>query len=219
MKNDQPVNNKVIAVSESNRQLSLPSEIVSRGIDLAARIESQRGIKKYQRPIRYFPGIHAPSCIDFSRNGRFAAITSYAGYDNADPDLLIWDVAYAKITIFSLREGGHNYGGYFFSVALSDSGDLAAVGYDDGGILCWDVRENILRDFRGKTYNTYGDAAVCTVFSPDEQQFAINIGYGARLYDSGSGEFIGDFRPHKTDANYYNQMVFSNDSYWKWSVQ
>jgi len=81
------------------RELSLPSDMVSRGLELAIKIERKHGIEKYQKPIIKFPGLLNGSCIDFSGNGEIVAITSY-GKQKENPGLLIWNVVNRILSVF-----------------------------------------------------------------------------------------------------------------------
>ena len=88
-----------IIPEDTNRQLSLPSEMVNRGLELAIRIERHQGIEKYKKPILKFPGLLNGSCISFSRNGELAAITSY-GKQKDNPGLVIWNVVNRILSVF-----------------------------------------------------------------------------------------------------------------------
>jgi WD40 repeat protein len=215
---EDPRTGNAIIPEDKNRELSLSSEIVSRGLGLVAKIENQRDIKKYKQPIRYFVGFHAPQCcMDFSRNGEFALITRYGHlYNNPEfenPELTVWEVANGNTRVLSAKEHGLALR-YVYSVALSHSGDFALVGYDDGSIVCWDVKNDlILHEFIGNP--KYGeleegakqDCSVRSVlFSPDNQYFAEGNHLHARIRSIESGVEIQQLNKR---IDFYNQMAFS----------
>jgi WD40 repeat protein len=99
MDDDHSPTDTEMVPEEVHRQLSLPSEMVNRGLELAIRLERQQGIEKYKKPILKFPGLLNRSCINFSSNGEFAAITSH-GKQRDNPGLVIWNVVNRTLSIF-----------------------------------------------------------------------------------------------------------------------
>jgi WD40 repeat protein len=101
MTDDHSVTDYGIIPQDTKRELILPSEMASRGLELAIKIERQQGIEKYQKPILKLPGLLNRSCINFSRNGEFAAITSHGKqWDN--PGLVVWNVVNRVLSVFPL---------------------------------------------------------------------------------------------------------------------
>ncbi len=104
---DNPASHQFDLVpEEAGRQLVLPAEMISKGLELAIRIEKRQGLIKYDTPILKFPGLLQKSCINFSRDGKFAAITSY-GKQADNPGLVIWNIASRVLSIFP--EAGFKY--------------------------------------------------------------------------------------------------------------
>jgi WD40 repeat protein len=88
---------------DKDRQLSLPSEMVGRGLELAVRIERQHSIEKCGKPLLKFPGLLNRSCVNFSKNGEFAAITTH-GKQKDNPGLVIWNMVNGILSV--LPEAG-----------------------------------------------------------------------------------------------------------------
>jgi WD40 repeat protein len=196
-----------IIPEEKNGQLSLPSETVHRGLKIASRIEFQRDLQKYQKPIRYFSGTNARSLIDFSKDGKVALITAN-GIDN--PDLIIWDVTNGTFSNLSSMEKGLGNLGYMghgriWSVTLSSHGNLALAGYDTYDMLYWDVNNGqiISRHMRG--WNT--EPIEYLQFLPESEQCVEFYNYGASIIDAKSGETIRVVDGIKS----VNSLAFSKD--------
>ena len=88
MVNEQSANEKAIVPIDGNSQLALPLEIVNRGLDIATRLEYQRNIQIYKKPIRSFAIDHKFGFIDFSKSGKFAAIVEA----QSNPRLFVVDI-------------------------------------------------------------------------------------------------------------------------------
>jgi predicted RNase H-like HicB family nuclease len=126
---------------------SVMAEIADRRSEIAARlkyrgrIESlgpnttkrRRTIPSFQRPLSSFAVPHPISCIDFSRNGKYAVAIGNITGDDSKPDLSVLDVVSREVTPLYGR-GRPSYS--IVRVALSSSGDFALAAQDDGGILC-----------------------------------------------------------------------------------
>ena len=207
MVDDSSPDTAAVIAGDSNKQLSLPPEIVNRGLELAAQIERQPGVPQYQNPIRYFPGTHAPSLIDFSKSGEIAAIIRAP---DANPELTIWNVTAGNISVLSSQEHGltnlgYMGGGQVWSMALSDDGDMALVGYDDEDILCWDIRNHqILSRHVGGIFQ---EPASFIKFLPDNQWYVAYNGYNINLFDTKSGKFVR----HISTALCVDSLAFSDD--------
>ncbi len=208
MADDSRTSNAIIP-EDKNKQLSLPSEMVNRGLRLADRIEFQQKIQKYQKPVCCFPGIQAPSCIDFSKNGEHAAITHFGNLHApgiVNPELIISDITRENIRILSAKEQGLDLG-LIYSIALSTVGDLALAGYADGSILCWDIKNRrLLSRYINRTAEK--QRICCLKFSPDDNFFSSSNGFYTKIIDTGSGTEIQRF---KGGLRFYNQLAFSND--------
>ncbi len=96
---DHPPSGHGLIPEDKDRRLSLPSEMVDRGLELAIRVERQHGIEKYRKPILKFPSLLNRSCVNFSKNGEFAAITSH-GRQKDNPGLVIWNMVNRVLSIF-----------------------------------------------------------------------------------------------------------------------
>lgn len=190
---DQSRPETTLVPTASDKQLALPSQLISRGLALATRIEHQQGLQKYQRPIRYYAGLHALSRIAFSKDGKFAAITGgdVSSSSESLEDVIIWNVLNGDITILSSIEHGFTnlgQGGKIWDLALSSTGDLALVGYDDGDILCWDVKRNqVLYRITGSWML---ESVKCLRFSPGDQSFAYSLYYNLNVHDTQSGKYL-----------------------------
>jgi len=193
--NDQEPNNMSLVPSTSDNKLSLSGEIISRGLRLATEIESQQKIEKSQKLIRYFRGLSSPSQITFSKNGQFAAITGDGAVfvkGECLEDVVIWNIFNGEISILSALDHGFTnlgQGGKIWDLALSSTGELALVGYDDGDILCWNVKSNeVLYRITGSRLN---EPVCCLKFLPDDQHFVYaHIGLNMRIHETKSGKYL-----------------------------
>jgi WD40 repeat protein len=188
MTNDDSIKDGAIIPEDKNRQLSLPSEMVNRGLQIASKIESQRNIQKYQKPIRYFPGTHARSLIDFSNDGKTALITANST-DN--PDLIIWNVTNGAIKNLSSKEKGLMNLGYMgngriWSMVISSHGDIVVAGYDNYDILCWDVKNNSIISRHIVGWNT--EPVEYLKFLPDDEHCIVGYDVGVMIINARSGE-------------------------------
>ena len=95
---DGSENHKIIP-EDTNRELILPAEMANRGLELAKKIEKQHAIEKYGTPILKFPGLLNRSCVTFSGNGEYAAITSH-GKQKDNPGLMIWNMVNRMLSIY-----------------------------------------------------------------------------------------------------------------------
>jgi WD40 repeat protein len=209
MDNEHSPDEKAIVPVDVNKQLALPPEIVNRGLDMAAKLEYQRNIQRYQKPLRYFSAPQSFGCIDFSRNGQYAVFRGpAAGYipvDGRYPIVSVIEILSGKVTPLY----GRDYASHFVvSVAISGTGNFALAGYDDGGILGWDIKNLIDYDFLGITYNSYEYSINHMVFSPDERYFAESISYRACIRETLTAKCLQRLDGHNME---YNQMAFSND--------
>lgn len=204
-------NGNVILPEDNNRQLTLPSEMTSRGLQLAARIELQRNIEKYQKPIRYFPGFDERSRINFSRNGGFAAIYFFLSIhgDLRNTDLLIWDVNTGSTTMLSKKMHGMNLG-TICSAALSSSGEMALTSYQDAIVLLWDVKnKQVVKKFKIDDTAPVSRGVLGGLnFSPDDKYFAAGNFYNVTVRETRSGKEMHRLRAMIDTPN---EMAFSDD--------
>jgi WD40 repeat protein len=209
---DNSRNGNAIIPEDKDRQLSLPSELANRGLQLAARIELQRNIQKYQKSIRYFPGFDDRSRMNFSKNGGFAAIyCSPSGQgDPRSKELVIWDVNTGSTTTLSEKIHGMNLDS-ICSAALSDSGDMALTSYKGAIILLWDVKNNrVVNIFKIDDTSPISQREVSRGlnFSPDDRYFAAGNFFHVTIRETNSGRETMRFRAMIDDSN---EMAFSED--------
>lgn len=164
----------------------------------------QAAVPECQKPIRCFVTVGTISCIDFSRDGRFAALPGNIMGDDSKPDVSILEILTDKITPLYGRSHPHGID----RVAISSYGDFALASYDITGLLCWDVKNLVLHDYLGITSNTYQDPLVYMVFSPDDKYFAYHLTYNISVRDTLSGEYVRGFNGNRS---HYNEMAFSHD--------
>jgi WD40 repeat protein len=88
-----------IIPEDSNRQISLPPEMVRKGLELAIKIEALQGIENYRKPILKVPGVLDGACISFSKDGKAAAITCY-GEKKENLGWMIWNVITKRLSIY-----------------------------------------------------------------------------------------------------------------------
>jgi len=87
-----------ITPEDKNRELIIPAEMANRGLQLAVKIETQLVSKKCHKPILSFPGILNRSCVTFSKNGEFVAITSH-GKQKDNPGLVVLNLVNLELSI------------------------------------------------------------------------------------------------------------------------
>jgi hypothetical protein len=107
MPEDQSPDKYVITPEDKNRELIIPAEMVNRGLKLAAKIEEELVRKNCQKPILKLSGLLNRSCVTFSKNGEFAAITSH-GKQGDNPGLMIWNMVNRDLSL--LPEAGFQTG-------------------------------------------------------------------------------------------------------------
>lgn len=197
-----------IIPDETDRHLALPSEMVSNGLELAIRIEKRQGLAKYNKPILKFPGVLKGSCIHFSRDGKFVAITSY-GKQKDNPGLVVWNVV-MKGSLSIFPEAGLEGTGprHIYSVALSQHGDLALIGYGDGSLYRSDIVDHVIRNYSMIDKDPYPHQVSAITFSPDDRYFADCTGPVVRIRETESGKEIQRWQAYNP---YYNQIAFSDD--------
>jgi WD40 repeat protein len=200
-----------IVPEETDRHLVLPAEMVSKGLQLAIRIEKRQGLVKYSKPLLKFPGVFNGSCINFSRDGQFVAITTYGKQpDNAG--LMVWNVAMkGSLSIFPDAGFVGTSPRHFYSVALSRHGNFAFIGYGDGSLYRCDIIEHMMRNYR-RYFKMEGTSSLTEVtaiaLSPDDQYIATGSGYVVHLRETESGKEVEHWQAHNS---YYNQIAFSPD--------
>jgi WD40 repeat protein len=209
VKNHSP-NERAITPVDPNQQLSLHKSITNRGIELALQIEHQQGIEPHLKPVRYFPGIHTPSRMRISRNGKIVAIAGRAWFSSGNENIIICEVDNGNsYTLSGLEQGLTNLGymgnGKIWSLAISSTGDLVLAGYDDRDILCWDVKNREIK-FR-ITGSIFLEPVELLVFTYDDLRFKYSSVSGANMYDAQSGKYLR--RP--IFMGYTHTMAYSND--------
>jgi WD40 repeat protein len=209
---DDSQNGNAIIPEDKDRQLSVPSEIANRGLQLVARIELQRNIQKYQKPIRYFPGIDDRSRINFSKNGCYAAIFCLPSSQGnpRSKELIIWDVNTGSTKTLTEKMHGMNLGP-ICSAALSCSGDMALTSYKGAIILIWDVKNSqIINKFKIDDTAPISQEGISwgLNFSPDDQYFAAGNFFHVTIREIKSGQETNRFRAMIGDSN---EMAFSDD--------
>lgn len=94
------------------------------------------------------------------------------------------------------------------AVALSNDEGLLAVGYQDGMVIIWDVKENIAQWKSDKDANT----VVCLKFAPEDRYLACGKNKGIVLvYDVIKGVEIGSVVTKDTDS-YISSVDISYDA-------
>jgi len=232
-----------ITPEERNSELIIPPEMVTRGLKLAANIEEKLVINKYQKPILKFPGLLNRSCVTFSKNGEFAAITSH-GKHKDNPGLVIWNLSNRDLSVFPeagfqvaappnffverIQKEFTDIGNITISVsnksykpigdpaskpwdincvALSESGNLALIGYVDGSIRYCDIKDGVISSkIVGR--NPDGHKVGAIAISPDNYFFAEATGSIVRLWEMKSGREIWCLEGYN---RFYNQLSFSDD--------
>ncbi len=164
----------------------------------------QPAVPKYQKPVHDFVKTSTISCIDFSQDGKYAVLSGDITGDDRHPDISILDIITGKTIPLYGRNHPHN----IVSVAISSKGDFALASYDITGLLCWDVKNQVLHDYLGVTSNTYQDPLVEMIFTPDDRHFAYHLGYNISMHDTLSGEYVRGFHGNRS---HYNEMVFTHD--------
>jgi WD40 repeat protein len=100
---DSPPGREIIP-EDTRRQISLPPEMVRKGLELAKKLEGEPGNTRPKTPLRRLPGAFQGACIDFSGNGEFAAIICY-GKQEFNPGLMVWNLTSGDLSI--LPEAGY----------------------------------------------------------------------------------------------------------------
>ena len=180
-----------IVVSQPSEEIqSTQAEIVTHKQKIVARPKRQRRIQLYQKPVHSFVIAHGSRFIDFSKNGKFAAIVEA----QPNPKLFIVDIYKGSIhSLSSLEQGLNNLsyggGGNAWSMAISNNGEWVAVGYDDGDILCWDVKNK--RVLSRDTGDIWREPISCLAFLPNSQCYAAYGGYNhLNVHDIGSAKYL-----------------------------
>jgi WD40 repeat protein len=96
---DQPQENHQIIPIDTNRGLSLPADMLKRGLKLAGKIESRLNIGQPNTPYLRFPGLLTSSCVSFSQNGEYAVLTSH-GEQNDNPGLVVWNIINHTLSVY-----------------------------------------------------------------------------------------------------------------------
>jgi WD40 repeat protein len=231
---------KAIIPEDSNKALSLPAEMVKRGLVLATKLEQQQNIKNFQTPLKQCEGSYALACVRFSKNGLSALITGY-GQRASSPTLVVWNTSdeSRSITLLSDQDSG-----VVESAALSKNAGVALIGYSDGHVLGLDLSSHVARYFPadtneplprdqvtlsfkmspGQSFRAQGDSAMikkattsrlsrsvtAIAFSPDERYFAECSGHSQIRIRS----TISGKEIQRFAVgylDYYSQIAFSED--------
>jgi WD40 repeat protein/predicted RNase H-like HicB family nuclease len=164
----------------------------------------QIAVPKYQKPVNHFVTGCTIGCIGFSQDGKYAVLPGNITGADGNPDICIWNILTDKIIPLYGRSHHHSV----VSVAISSKGDFALASYDITGLLCWDVKNQVLHDYLGVTSNTYQDPLVEMIFSPDDKYFAYHLTYNISIHDTLSGKYIRGFHGNRS---HYNEMMFTHD--------
>ena len=150
--NIEPADLIAIIPADANTSLSLPKEMIHRGLVLATKLALKPIIQNYQTPLKQCQGSYAIACVSFSKNGKFALISGY-GRQGSNASLIVWNVIDGSRIIAMLLEQD---GEIVYSTTLSKNAETALVGYASGNVLCWDIKNNhTTRCFSHETKDPY----------------------------------------------------------------
>jgi WD40 repeat protein len=136
MSEQEPPEQHAIIPADANQSITLPREMVKRGLDLAAKLERKPVVKNLQTPLKQCPGSYSPACISFSKNGQFALITAWGRHVSGSFHIL-WNAMDGVRTIAMHQEQQQEF---VYSAAVSKNGEFALMGYSDGRILGWNIK-------------------------------------------------------------------------------
>ena len=133
-------------------------------------------------------GLTATSDLSLIACGRMPGFSS--GFDVADADAVVWDVAAGRV----LRTVTHANALQLQSIALSPDGKFLATGGQQAGMCLWDVgtgkllhqfpNDNPGRKHPDPEVSAAGaNQVLCLQFSPDSQQLALGDMLGVKLMD------------------------------------
>jgi WD40 repeat protein len=193
---------KAIIPADPRKALSLPAEMVERGLVLATKLELKQRLQDCQTPLNQCPRSYNPATVSFSKNGEYALITAF-GRAVSSPLLIIWNATDGWRTIAMMREQDREF---VYSTVVSRNAEFALIGYGNGQILRWDIKnhrasylpidgsdphrrqrfilpikvapDRVIEDHRTYTDTTHPDSnqrdrmVTSMVLSPDERYFA-----------------------------------------------
>ena len=183
-----PSGNELVP-EESIRQLSLPANLINRGLVLSRRIQNQPSVKNYKEPIFKTRGVLNGSCIDFSRNGKRVLITSY-GEKKVHCGFFVVNVETQKFAVCYDVKNAKIAPYIVYSVALSKSGDFGLVGFGDGRIVYINTLDPMFPFPSILTKVPGGNRISAIAISPDGQFFAECSGYYVHIRETRSGREI-----------------------------
>jgi WD40 repeat protein len=172
------------------QELSLPPEMIRKGLELAIKIEEKRGIQT-PNPILKLPGMLAWGCISFSRDRKSAAVVGYTN-PNKNVGLMVWKIA-EKADLLVFLDAGMRASKPIgiTSVALSSRGDKALIGYEDGSIYRCDITDRTFLNYSPLVQEASDDNGICALeFSSDGRYFAETTNLHIRVRDAQSGKEI-----------------------------
>jgi WD40 repeat protein len=238
--NIDPADLNAMIPADVNTALSLPKELINRGLVLATKLALNPNIQNYQTPLKQCQGSYTMACVSFSKNGKFALISGY-GRQGSNPSLIVWNVIDGSRIVAMLLEEDEEI---VYSTALSKNAETALVGYANGKVLCWDLKNqhpakyfthdskdldqhNCLimpirfspeqsftaqasAKFKKRTTDQPDHSVTSIVFSPDERYYAECTGHLSIRIR----EIQSGKEIQRFPTGYldfYHQMAFSND--------
>jgi WD40 repeat protein len=203
MTNDSQDRNMILP-GDKNQHLALPSEMASRGLELAANIALQRNVEMYQKPVCFFAGFDHKSWIIFSGNGCIAALHCFL----RENDLLLWDAINGSTTTLSTRNRAE---GAICGAALSSTGEKALTSHSKAIVLLWDVKNReVINKFRIDDTAPVSQNGVSrgVIFSPDDRYFAAGNWFNVTIRETLSGREVRRFTAMIDSPN---EIAFTND--------
>jgi WD40 repeat protein len=194
--NDPPDLNAIIP-ADSIKSLSLPAEMVNRGLVLATKLELKRNIKNYQTPLKQCQGSYTLACVSFSKNGLSALITGY-GKRASNPSIVVWNASDESRIIALLSDQDS---GFVDSAALSKNAEVALIGYSDGHVVGWDIRSHAARYFPADTNEP---------LPPDHLMFSFKMNPGQSFQAQSDSVNTKNSTPNQPDRS-VTAIAFSPD--------
>ncbi len=220
---DEHPNPKEILVSGASKELTLPAEMVSRGLRLAEKAENRLGVQTLPLLVRSFQGIRHKSCVNFSQNGNFAVIARIGIFpETEEPELLVWDVQAGKViplSIYQVDPRGStsvealesSLGSMINCAAISPEGDFVLAGYGNETALLWNVAEGYFPIILKDTEQESSEPIRSVAYSADKIVYAMTL-HGQVIVRLISGHNHLAICKIPQPQAYYNQMAFSKEN-------